>query len=65
MFIENELLKSLALQKVAYKRFEICRIRGEIRPQLENALIFDELEAPKTGLKEIEESKTQALSVQT
>ena len=64
VFIENQLLKSLALQKVAHKRFEISRIRGEIHPQLENALIFDELEAPRTGLKGIEEGKTQAVSAQ-
>jgi len=33
VFIENQLLKSLALQKVAHKRFEVARIIGEIKPQ--------------------------------
>lgn len=47
VFIENQLLKSLALQKVAHKRFEVARIVGEIRPQVDKQLIFDELEMPR------------------
>ena len=33
VFIENQLLRSLALQKVAHKRFEVARVIGEIKPQ--------------------------------
>ena len=47
VFIENQLLRSLALQKVAHKRFEVARIIGEIKPQVERQLIFDELEMPR------------------
>ena len=35
VFIENQLLRSLALQKVAHKRFEVARIIGEIKPQID------------------------------
>mmetsp|Transcript_2597 Transcript_2597/g.3234 ORF Transcript_2597/g.3234 Transcript_2597/m.3234 type:complete len:147 (+) Transcript_2597:1716-2156(+) len=47
VFIENQLLKSLALQKVAHKRFEVARIIGQIKPQVDKQLIFDELEMPR------------------
>ena len=35
------------MQKVAHKRFEVARIIGEIKPQVERQLIFDELEMPR------------------
>jgi hypothetical protein len=33
---------------VAHKRFEVARIHGEIIPSLDNQLIFDELQEPKS-----------------
>ena len=43
VFIEHSLLKSLSMNKVAHRKYEVARIRGEIRPQLDRQLIFDEL----------------------
>ena len=43
VFIERSLLKSLAMNKVAHKKYEVARITGQIRPQLDRQLIFDEL----------------------
>ena len=40
-------MRSLALQKVAHKRFEVARVIGEIKPQVDKQLIFDELELPR------------------
>jgi hypothetical protein len=36
VFLDNVLLKNLAYQKVAYKRFEVARVHGEIVPALDN-----------------------------
>lgn len=62
VFIETALLKSLALQKVAHKRFEVSRIRGEIRPPFENNLVFDELVTPHTDLPQIESAPSKIIS---
>ena len=32
VFIEHSLLKSLAMNRVAHKKYEVARVRGEIRP---------------------------------